>query len=285
MPVVRVLRHRTRDRARVRIALSWALLFALLASCAGPRVRSFPPPASWSPREGEGEHELAGVKADLLAAPGRLWDDLGLVASNGNNWLLMSGASAYAIAQEQMWEDQEEAWFKNHTIFSSTTQNILGALGNGATLYAGALAWYFLALEREDERSYEASKTMLSSLTLTAGLTGLLKVTFPDGRPNGGHHDFPSGHSSMSMAAAATLDELYGHDVGIPAYILSGLIGLQRLDTGKHDTGAVVFGWALGWAIGHTVAAHHMPRIFGMDVGLVIDPENDGVGISLTGGL
>lgn len=260
-------------------------LLAPLASCAGPRVRPFPPPPTWTLQEAAPERELSGVKADLVAAPGRLWNDLGLVCSNDTSWIVMSGASAYALAQEWLWESQEEAFFENHTMFSSTTQDILGFLGNGATLYAGALAWYFTALALEDERSYEASKTMLTSLTLTGALTGLLKVTFPDGRPNGGHHDFPSGHSSMSMAAAATLDELYGHDVGIPAYILSGLIGLQRLDTGKHDTGAVVFGWALGWIVGHSVAAHHAPRIFGMELGVLIDPENGGVGLSLTGGL
>jgi membrane-associated phospholipid phosphatase len=126
---------------------------------------------------------------------------------------------------------------------------------------------------------------MLSSLTVTAALTGVLKTMIPDGRPSGGSHDFPSGHSSMSMAAAATLDGLYGHSWGVPAYCLATLVGLQRLDTGKHDSGAVVFGWALGYVVGHTLAKHHAPRIFGMDVGVLVDPETGGVGLALPGGL
>jgi hypothetical protein len=48
---------------------------------------------------------------------------------------------------------------------------------------------------------------------------------------------------------------------------------LQRLDTGEHDAGAVVFGWVLGYVVGKTVASQHAPRIFGMDVGMRMEEE------------
>lgn len=88
----------------------------------------------------------------------------------------------------------------------------------------------------------------------------------------------------MSMAAAATLDGLYGHSWGIPAYCLAILVGLQRLDTGKHDTGAVVFGSALGYVVGSTLTKRHAPRIFGMELGLYFDPDSGGIGLALSGG-
>src|SRR5262249_13774848 len=146
----------------------------------------------------------------------------------------------FAFAQEHMWEDREEVYFKNHTFFSKGVQDGLATFGNGLTLYAGALTWYFIARANENVEGYEKSKALLSALTVTSAATLVLKGTFHDGRPNGASHDFPSGHASLSMTTAATLDELCGHGIGIPAYAMSGLVGLQRLDSGKHDTGAVL---------------------------------------------
>ncbi|MEQ1893178.1 MAG: phosphatase PAP2 family protein [Planctomycetota bacterium] len=258
-----------------------AASLALLGSCGATRVAPPPPPPVF-----DSTHEIsdASVLGDVGAAPQRLWRDTKLVFGDGTNWLLLGGAGAYALVSERYWEDQEADFFRKHTLFGRTLQDGLGALGNGLTLYVGALAWYGLALANEDWRGYEASKTLLSAMTITALATLTLKQTITDGRPDGGSHDFPSGHSALSMATAATLDGLYGHAVGFPAYGLATLVGLQRLDTGKHDTGAVVFGWTLGYVIGHTLATHEAPRIFGLRVGLALDPERGGVGLSLWGG-
>lgn len=258
-----------------------AASISALASCGATRVAPPPPPPAFDATQDMAE---ASPLRDLGAAPGRLWRDTKFVFGDGTNLLLLGGASAYAFANERYWEDQEAVFFRNHTLYGRTIQEGLGMLGNGITLYAGALAWYGLSLLNDDWRGYEASKTLLSALTLTSLATLTLKSTISDGRPSGGHHDFPSGHSSLSMATAATLDGLYGHTVGFPAYGLAVLVGLQRLDIGKHDTGAVVFGWTLGFVIGHTLATHEAPRIFGLRVGLELDPEIGGVGLKLWGG-
>ena len=89
----------------------------------------------------------------------------------------------------------------------------------------------------------------------------------------------------QSRRYATALDELYGHGIGIPAYALTGLIGLQRLDSGAHDSGAVLFGWVLGYVVGHTVAAKAAPRVLGLQVGLYQDPDSGALGLSLYGGL
>ena len=261
-----------------------ALVGLLVTGCASaPRPPLEPPPSGFGPAEGA--ESSFSVGADLRAAPGRFWDDTKLGFGEPRTYLFLGLAGLYAIAQERGWEDQERAFFEHHTLFSSGTQDGLGALGNGATLYAGALAWYFTAMIQEDAASYEASKTVLSALTVTSAATLLLKGTLHDGRPNGGSHDFPSGHASLSMAAASSLGELYGPAVGVPAYTLAGLVGLQRLDTEKHDTGAVVFGWTLGFLVGYTLGAHEAPRILGLQVGLYQDPDSGDLGLTLYGGL
>src|SRR6185295_6257797 len=109
----------------------------------------------------------------------------------GRNWLMLGGAAAYAIAQEYGWEDQEEVFFQNHTLFGSDVQQFLGALGNGLTLVGGTVIWYAVSMGHDDVQSYEASKTLLSALTVTAAATGVLKLTVQDGRPSGGSYDFP----------------------------------------------------------------------------------------------
>lgn len=211
-----------------------------------------------------------------------MWEDGKLVFGNRRNLAYLLGATAYNLVQESEFQDQEGAFFQNHTFYGRDLSDGLSALGNGLTLYLGALTWYFIAYGAEYERSYEASKTVLSAMAVTAVTTTFLKGVVPDSRPNGSKHNFPSGHASQAMAVAASLDELYGHWVGVPACLLAGAVGLQRLDTQKHDSGSVLFGMVLGYLAGKTVASHHAPRIFGMELGVTVDPEQGAPALSLS---
>ncbi len=53
---------------------------------------------------------------------------------------------------------------------------------------------------------------------------------------------------------SAVIDEYEGHWIGVPLYILSGLVGWSRIDTRDHDLSDVVFGGVLGYVIGKSVA-------------------------------
>jgi len=273
--------------------LSAGLVLVLASACASvprptppPRValRVSPSAAQSTAEAGEERGAFATAAHDLGNAPARLWSDTKAVFGDGINLLALVGAGGYALAQEQ-WEENEAEYFEDNTIYRQVTSDVLAALGNGLTLGVGLATWYFIAQGREDPTSYENSKTVLSALTVTGLATGIMKLTIPDGRPGGGTQDFPSGHASASMSVAASLDELYGHGIGIPAILLSGAIGLQRLDDQKHDSGAVVFGWVLGYVVGHTVAARSAPRVLGLQLGLYQDPDSGSFGLSLYGGL
>lgn len=182
--------------------------------------------------------------------------------------------------QESTLDEREDKFFKDHTLYSDTTRDLLGTLGSGYFLLGANTLWSLGALAGDDARSYEDSKTMLRSLTLTSLTTVLLKTNVEDRRPNGGAYDFPSGHASLSMAAASTLDELYGPQVGLPAYALSLLIGLQRMDTQAHDSESVLFGFSLGWVIGHSVGGRDL-QLLGMDLEVIADPVAGDVGLAL----
>lgn len=260
-----------------------SVLTLALAACASPRGSRVPPPPRFEGPQGRGL--LGTTLHDLGHAPARLWSDTRMVYSERGTWGRLLLGTAYAIAHENLWEAQESATFRNHTIFGRTAQDGLATLGSGLFLYGGALAWYLGAAGGGHPQAYEASKTMLSVLTVTSASTLLLKAVIPDGRPAGGKYDFPSGHTSLSVATAAALDRMYGHGVGYPAYGIATLVALQRLDTRMHDTGAVLFGALLGYSVGSVVAGGEGPTVLGLKVAPYVDLEDGGFGVSLLGGL
>ncbi|MEG3153490.1 phosphatase PAP2 family protein [Sphingomonas sp. RB1R13] len=82
-------------------------------------------------------------------------------------------------------------------------------------------------------------------------LTGLLKVTVHETRPDGSNRQsFPSGHTSVSFAAAATLEKRYGWQIGVPAHLLAAFVGVARVKARKHYVRDVIAGGLIGEASG-----------------------------------
>ena len=61
---------------------------------------------------------------------------------------------------------------------------------------------------------------------------------------------FPSGHTSGSFVVATVLYQIYGADVGIPAYSMATITGLQRIHSNWHWFSDVAAGAVLGILIG-----------------------------------
>ena len=78
-----------------------------------------------------------------------------------------------------------------------------------------------------------------------------LKEAFPTLRPDGSdRRSFPSGHTSRSFAAAASLWQRQGKEIGIPAMAIAGMVGVARMKADKHRFGEVAVGAAIGLASG-----------------------------------
>jgi len=71
--------------------------------------------------------------------------------------------------------------------------------------------------------------------------------------------------------------------VGVPLYAFAAFVGYERIDARNHDFSDVVSGAILGTAIGWAVARHHQPKLLGMDVVPMADPESGAVGVMLVG--
>jgi len=89
------------------------------------------------------------------------------------------------------------------------------------------------------------------SIGASAVVTAGLKQAIPELRPDrSDDQSFPSGHTSVSFAAAATLEKRYGWEAGLPAHIVAALVGVARVKADKHFVHDVVAGAVIGEASG-----------------------------------
>ena len=103
------------------------------------------------------------------------------------------------------------------------------------------------AIKGDWKGDFEAGGSML----IAGGATYGLKNLFPEERPD--HSDrksFPSGHTSVSFAAASSLENRYGWKAGLPAFAVATFVGVARVQARKHHWYDVVAGAALGTGSG-----------------------------------
>lgn len=97
-----------------------------------------------------------------------------------------------------------------------------------------------------------AKEDLLGTLQLTGSIvtaqlaTEALKRSVKEERPRGGSNmSFPSGHTSGAFSGAMFVHKRYGLKEAIPAYIMSGIVGWQRVATKAHYTHDVIAGAAV----------------------------------------
>jgi PAP2 superfamily len=198
--------------------------------------------------------------------------------------MALAGAGVFAVISEQPFiEEPVEEFVSDSSLLSPNADTFLSTSGEGLWLVLAASTQYAVARMLDNESLYADSKRTLRALTLTGISTIALKTVTSDSRPDTGTLDgFPSGHASMSMAFATSLDRTYGHWVGAPAYLLSAGVGLQRVNSRRHDVDDVVFGWALGYLIADSIFTDRQADLsFGRTWSIVpmIEPEVGGLGI------
>jgi membrane-associated phospholipid phosphatase len=90
---------------------------------------------------------------------------------------------------------------------------------------------------------------LAKSEAFTLAATEVLKLTVHETRPNGrDDKSFPSGHTSVSFAAAQYMQMRGGWQYGAPAYVAASLVGYSRVRADEHYWKDVLAGAALGIA-------------------------------------
>ena len=103
------------------------------------------------------------------------------------------------------------------------------------------------AIEEDWKGVKQAGFSLAATYAVTTGLKHVVEERRPDGSNRKG---FPSGHTSSSFAAAATLHKRHGWEVGVPAHLMAAFVGMARVKADKHFVHDVIAGAAIGEASG-----------------------------------
>jgi len=183
-------------------------------------------------------------------------------AAHWNNALILAIAAGGAIVVREDLDGKVRNNTARHPNRWGETSKTLGKIGEIQVQAPALAALYGYSLWTQNPELHELTDTLFSSFALAGITTVLLKAAVNSDRPddslNGGQFGFPSYHTASSFSIAAVLDEYYGPRVGLPAYTFAGLIGWSRVDERDHDLSDVLFGAALGYVIGKSVAGHHL---------------------------
>ena len=155
---------------------------------------------------------------------------LALACAAGAAW------SAPALADEKDWDKA-----------SDIARNALVAAALGAPLVQG-----------DGDGALQAAGSIAAASLITTGL----KETFPERRPDGSDRkSFPSGHTSVAFASAATLHNRHGWQAGIPAQLAAAFVGFARVKADKHHWYDVVVGAAIGEATGFLITSRRNAQV------------------------
>jgi membrane-associated phospholipid phosphatase len=127
----------------------------------------------------------------------------------------------------------------------------------------------------DKQGAFQAGGSIAAATLVSTGL----KHTFPEWRPDrSDRRSFPSGHTSNAFAAATSLLEREGADVGIPALAVASVVGFARVKANKHHWYDVVAGAGIGTISGLVIT--HRPK--GDRITNVIPwVDSDGAGLNV----
>lgn len=214
----------------------------------------------WS-RFDEGRSPLNFFAHDLRVG-GRVFLDDAKGIFRARNIAFLGLGLGGALAARNNSDAQVRAWSAKHPHRWGEATRILDWVGRPEVDVPVMMSLYGWSIHAQDEDLLRFSRLMIRSYTLTAASTVLVKVIADTRRPShkwlNGRYGFPSAHASTTFALAATVEEYYGAEYGIPAYLLAGAVSFSRIDDRDHDLSDVIFGAVLGYAIGKSVAGREL---------------------------
>jgi PAP2 superfamily protein len=192
-------------------------------------------------------------RTDMHHWPERLWADVKAIPSVRSAIVLGGGAGLAGLSSEKWDNDIRRNVRENPKRFGAGENNFLDNAANPYFVFAGSSIVYGTSLFFDSPALHDFSLDMMSALTIDMPIVYGLKKAFHTTRPNGDRDGFPSGHVVGAMTLAAVLQDHFGLYPALAGYTLAGFVAWNRIDFGKHDLSDVIFGAALGWAVGRAV--------------------------------
>ena len=135
-------------------------------------------------------------------------------------------------------------------------------VGSAYILLGAAGATYVIGRATDSPRARHLGMDEIEGVILAGGLSSVMKIAVRRQRPVSTDgsvsrtFSFPSGHATLTFAAATILQQHLGYRAGIPTYLVASWVAMSRLHKNVHYASDVVFGAATGIVIGRTVTWH-----------------------------
>ncbi|MGE5192927.1 MAG: phosphatase PAP2 family protein [Deltaproteobacteria bacterium] len=230
------------------------------------------------------EPRVINWREDFRQIPSTLWND-NLALYNWPNAIILGAAAGGAVAIRDNLDHRVRAETAEHPLRWGEGSEVLRQFGEFTYQVPVLAGVYGLSLWCRDDKLHEFSKAAISAYALssmyTVAIKGITDTQRPTNQFENGHYGFPSFHTSSTFCLAAVIDEYYGWQAGVPAYVLAGLVGWSRIDQREHDLSDVVFGSVLGLVIGKTVAAAHLEQYSGFKVTPYYDAGTRTTGVTV----
>lgn len=184
------------------------------------------------------------------------------ILSNNSNQFILGSAALAALASTTI--DQKIKVYAQDKGLLPEKVSHFGDMYGG--YWAHWIIWSSIvgtSIENKEKNNFSEKLEFSTLAMITNGvITELMKRSFGRVRPNGGCcKSFPSGHTSHSFTVATIANELYGNEIGLAAYCLAALVATSRIHDNKHYLSDVIFGAALGTAVGRGFALGYQDRI------------------------
>jgi membrane-associated phospholipid phosphatase len=140
-------------------------------------------------------------------------------------------------------------------------------------------AWAFGRLMNKP-RVAHLGMDLLRAQAVSEFLVEPIKFATHRERPDGSNYQsFPSGHASVTFAAAAVLQRHLGWKRSLAAYAVATYVAAARLQENRHYLSDVVFGAAVGTIAGRTVTRHGRENWTFVPIAV---PGGGGIGLTKT---
>ena len=229
---------------------------------------SSPPPLSDAGPQEDGEcvspvlEEPLSLYRDFTTSPTWLSQDLKSLATWENAaFLTVAGGGAVLFREHVDQEVQQN--IAQHGSYWGGASRVLNRAGESVVHVPLLTGLYAYSLYQQDAELHDLTLTFVASYKFAAISTLVLQYATDTRHGQYGglnmltDSGFPSMPASTSFALAAVVEEKFGWKAGVPAYIGAGLIGWAGIDQQQHRVSDVVFGAALGYAIGKSIGALH----------------------------
>jgi membrane-associated phospholipid phosphatase len=262
------------NRAALIVLVGLWIAPSVSAQVAEPSPPATPPPAQ-EPVTVADESLQRGFLSSLVHQLGA--DLKHIPRKNSLYWL--AGGSALALAIHPA--DEE---INAHLVGSDFADGFFApgkVIGSSAFIISASVATYIAGRVNKQPRVRHLGMDLIESTILAEGITQLIKVAVrrdrpinPDGSDNPGY-SFPSGHATVTFAAATVLQQHLGWKAAVPTYLVASYVAMSRLHDNRHFASDVAFGATDGIIIGRAVTWHGrhfyaMPTMVPKGAGLMV---------------